>query len=66
MRIVSVRIFDCVCELVPFEGELALKIPPVGAAPNMQAYADEFEDEAARFESALVQTPLVTAAGRRN
>jgi hypothetical protein len=66
MRIVSVRIFDCVCELVPFEGELAVKIPAVGAAPNMQAYADEPEDDAARLERALVQTSLVTAAGHRN
>jgi hypothetical protein len=31
----------------------ALRMAAVGAAPNLQAYADELEDEAARLESLL-------------
>jgi hypothetical protein len=31
----------------------ALRMAAVGAVPNMQAYADELEDEAARLENLL-------------
>jgi hypothetical protein len=44
----------------------ALRMTAVGAAPDMQAYADELEDEAARLESALVQNRTATIAGRHN
>jgi hypothetical protein len=44
----------------------AFRMATIGAAPNMQAYADELEAEAARLERALVQTRLVTVTGPRN
>jgi len=33
----------------------ALRTAMFGAAPNLQAYADELDNEAARLESALVE-----------
>ena len=42
----------------------ALRIAMVGAAPNMQAYADELDDEAERLERAL--PPAHPARGRRH
>jgi hypothetical protein len=42
----------------------AFRIAMSGAAPNMQAYADELEDEAARLERAIGQA-LSAGDGRR-
>jgi hypothetical protein len=44
----------------------ALRIAMIGAAPNMQAYADELEEEAERLERALdaVLAPLAHRSRR--